>query len=582
MPRPCKHSSFTEGCRSCFWCRDLTEKGRAYRERWGEPAPLVTAPGFPQKFPEPPCSHLGPATGDTVKCPSCRGHVELKLFACAVHGTCTQGKKAPGVASCLGCPDRQPPPQTHPQKSRIINMGAGGLGDAILGLCAVSGFRREHADLPVTYRVPPGAIPFVSLFTGWDSLAGHSHDDTRKPNDPSNLTDIQANTGYGEELRTKAKRSRLQRYLDNIGAKRAELPVLREPDRIKALAGKYAGVVVLAPFSAYPNREWSIQAWLTLEKMLIDSGYRVVVADKNREKLKPFKGEHIVGALRNADFITSVVLNASATVSNDSGLAHLSGVLGRPTVVLCGQTTGKEIFGFYPRCVSLQGHLACSGCWWTGPMITQACNTSCAALQSIRPNDVLKEVDRFHLGDIAAGRTLLSPDKLAVIRDCVRRTNALPGDVAEFGVYQGGSAKVIGQYVTAGTTLRLFDTFAGMPEDDAFAVGHRRGEFGGCSAEDVLAFVDNPDAVAHPGFFPDSAPRDVTYRFVHIDADLYQSTRTALVYFWNRLCDGGVLVLDDFDWHRCPGVRQAVEESGLMPYLREGAKYQAILWKPKS
>ena len=52
------------------------------------------------------CPHLGTPTGETVTCPTCRGHVELKVLACALHGRCTPSRAAPGVACCLTCTDR--------------------------------------------------------------------------------------------------------------------------------------------------------------------------------------------------------------------------------------------------------------------------------------------------------------------------------------------------------------------------------------------------------------------------------------------------------------------------------------------
>jgi len=59
-----------------------------------------------QKAPEPkPCAHLGGPTGERVRCPSCRGHVEVKLQACTMHGRCTTHKRVEGVACCQGCPD---------------------------------------------------------------------------------------------------------------------------------------------------------------------------------------------------------------------------------------------------------------------------------------------------------------------------------------------------------------------------------------------------------------------------------------------------------------------------------------------
>jgi len=51
-----------------------------------------------------PCAHLGGETGERVGCPTCKGRVQIKLMACAVHGKCTVGKALPGVASCR-CPE---------------------------------------------------------------------------------------------------------------------------------------------------------------------------------------------------------------------------------------------------------------------------------------------------------------------------------------------------------------------------------------------------------------------------------------------------------------------------------------------
>ena len=49
-------------------------------------------------------------------------------------------------------------------------------------------------------------------------------------------------------------------------------------------------------------------------------------------------------------------------------------------------------------------------------------------------------------------------------------------------------------------------------------------------------------------------------RLVHLDADLYESTKDCLAYFAPRIPPGGVIVLDDYDAPNCPGVRLAAEE----------------------
>lgn len=92
-PRPpCRHAEPQAGCPVCRLAADPR-----YAPLLGRPAPA--------QAPEP-CGRLGAPTGRTVECPSCSGRVRLKTFACGLHGECTLGKAAPGVACCQGCPDR--------------------------------------------------------------------------------------------------------------------------------------------------------------------------------------------------------------------------------------------------------------------------------------------------------------------------------------------------------------------------------------------------------------------------------------------------------------------------------------------
>ncbi len=50
------------------------------------------------------CVHFGEQNG-LIDCQSCQGTVKLKTFACAVHETCTLGKRLDGIACCAGCDD---------------------------------------------------------------------------------------------------------------------------------------------------------------------------------------------------------------------------------------------------------------------------------------------------------------------------------------------------------------------------------------------------------------------------------------------------------------------------------------------
>lgn len=53
-----------------------------------------------------PCVHRGEPTGQKVECPTCNGRVELKVFTCEIHESCTIKKKVDGHACCEGCPQK--------------------------------------------------------------------------------------------------------------------------------------------------------------------------------------------------------------------------------------------------------------------------------------------------------------------------------------------------------------------------------------------------------------------------------------------------------------------------------------------
>ncbi len=122
--------------------------------------------------------------------------------------------------------------------------------------------------------------------------------------------------------------------------------------------------------------------------------------------------------------------------------------------------------------------------------------------------------------------------------------------MAEVGVYEGSTARVIcGQ--KGGKYLRLFDTFEGLPESDS--VKEKRiypKRLYKCSLESVQQYLSEYDNVTyHKGLFPDSAANvdpGQKYCFVHMDVDLYESTRACLEYFYPRMHPGGIMLSHDY------------------------------------
>jgi hypothetical protein len=272
-----------------------------------------------------------------------------------------------------------------------INHGAGGLGDTLQGLLAVGGLRLDRPDAHIVYRINPYNAGFARLWDGgYDELGEHSPDQTKDDFDDG---DLQMNRGYNRECQSPSAPPRVIRYARNIGTERTVMPTLRNPQHLLRRGRPYHGSVLLAPFSTDKSRNWHLKHWLALEKLLRSQGYRVVIVDNEEQRCRRFHAEKILG--RDAEELTGIFMNAAAVVSNDSGPAHLGGILGRPTVVLCGPSGGERIYGCYKDCHYAEGHLGCSLCWWQTPFDPEDCQPSCQSLSSIAPSEVATMIERL-------------------------------------------------------------------------------------------------------------------------------------------------------------------------------------------
>lgn len=174
--------------------------------------------------------------------------------------------------------------------------------------------------------------------------------------------------------------------------------------------------------------------------------------------------------------------------------------------------------------------------------------------------------------------TLITEDRIQeLIRLCGLTSFGLN---AEVGVYKGGSLKLMAEAYPDKTFVG-FDTFQGLPKEKWTRNElHSPGDFSDTSLGAVEQFINRGNVFLVQGLFPESATSyDKTkFAFVHIDTDFYLSVKEAIQFFYPKLTPGGIIVLDDFGWPNCPGVEQALSESGLT-YIPTHAKYQAYIIK---
>ncbi|HJR74839.1 MAG TPA: TylF/MycF/NovP-related O-methyltransferase [Luteimonas sp.] len=161
-----------------------------------------------------------------------------------------------------------------------------------------------------------------------------------------------------------------------------------------------------------------------------------------------------------------------------------------------------------------------------------------------------------------------SQDRKWTLREYTRQTDALSGDMAECGCYEGASAFFMLQASSHGT-LYLFDSFQGLSEPDdqdlQGKTGVRNWEAGDLnSSEQTLRRNLNAydRFVVLPGWIPArfAYVSERRFRLVHIDVDLYQPTKDSLEFFYPRMVEGGAIVIDDYGFLTCPGARTAADE----------------------
>jgi hypothetical protein len=161
--------------------------------------------------------------------------------------------------------------------------------------------------------------------------------------------------------------------------------------------------------------------------------------------------------------------------------------------------------------------------------------------------------------------------------------NAVRGDIAEFGTASGFSAYTLARAMAffgrkyeapmrkegaGGKTLRLFDSFEGLPkadsEIDLESPNVRSGRwrettFKGLTREELTALCastyDGERIATYPGWFRDTVQtlgQGTLFGMLHLDCDLYSSTIEVLdpLFAKGMVADGCALFFDDWNCNR--------------------------------
>lgn len=155
--------------------------------------------------------------------------------------------------------------------------------------------------------------------------------------------------------------------------------------------------------------------------------------------------------------------------------------------------------------------------------------------------------------------------------------NDVPGDIAECGVWRGGSmmaAALALLDLKASRDIYLYDTYQGMPAstevDRNWWGEHAEVRRAAVGQDWCLARLEEVRAAMQStgyekcryiaGLVEDTIPAQAPERIalLRLDTDFYSSTLHELKHLYPRLSPGGILIIDDYgSWE---GARKAVDE----------------------
>jgi len=161
-------------------------------------------------------------------------------------------------------------------------------------------------------------------------------------------------------------------------------------------------------------------------------------------------------------------------------------------------------------------------------------------------------------------------------------TNRIAGDYLEFGVFNGGSfimaMKLAEKYRLRDMRFLAFDSFQGLPnaEGDIFQQGELNYPEDLFMQKVAKCGVDTSRIVTVSGFY-DKTLNEATKKrnrlkkasIVHIDCDLYTSTKDVLGFIEDLIDVGSILIFDDWYVPEDMGERKAYAEWRLEPCFEE-------------
>ena len=136
--------------------------------------------------------------------------------------------------------------------------------------------------------------------------------------------------------------------------------------------------------------------------------------------------------------------------------------------------------------------------------------------------------------------------RLLVVWLAAKEASLLPGDFVECGVASGQSAWFMSRHCN--TNIHLFDSWQGVTDFTEFDNDfYKENEFHSTIEFAQNVMKDVPNVFTHVGEVPFEFDQVSAISMLHIDLNNYNPTKIALESLWDKVVNGGIVVVDFHD-----------------------------------
>ena len=193
------------------------------------------------------------------------------------------------------------------------------------------------------------------------------------------------------------------------------------------------------------------------------------------------------------------------------------------------------------------------------------------------------KLKKFFKSDSELLSSCYSENKANAVMGIVSSTiETVDGDIAECGVYRAGGTMILSHILKEQKSekhIYAFDSFDGMPEETEFdkkkdgTIFYKKGVLSSTSLDYVNAKAKHYKVSNYitfvKGYFEDTLNKSIKpdhkFCIVIIDPDQYEGTKCCLDFFYDKVLQGGYILIDDYDIEDkervdTPGVKIAADE----------------------